>query len=177
MLGRKSRTGARGTKGKHNFKWWFPLFVLPQCDLCVPAWLFRTKRMASCREFRIIYSTSLENKCGTRFIWTDVDKIGEVSEAVWPLKVRFKSNVTPRSLAAATGTRSWPRKGTVMLLGNLERSCLTPKRTNWVLSGLIKRWLAQHHSATCWGSSATWRRINELMSFDANEKFILVSST
>ena len=31
---------------------------------------------------------------------------GEVSEAVWPLKVRFESSVTPRSLAAATGTRS-----------------------------------------------------------------------
>ena len=60
--------------------------------------------------------------------------------------------------------------------GELERSYLAPNRTNLVLSGLIKRWLAQHHSPTCWRSSATWRR-HELMSFDANEKFILVSST
>ena len=37
-------------------------------------------------------------------------------------------------------------------------------------------WLAQHHSPTCWRSSATWRR-HELMSFDATEKFILGSST
>ena len=35
-----------------------------------------------------------------------IDKRGEVSEAIWPLKVAFVSSVTPTSLAAATGTRS-----------------------------------------------------------------------
>ena len=28
VLGHKNRTGARPTKGTHNFKWQFPLFVL-----------------------------------------------------------------------------------------------------------------------------------------------------
>ena len=49
-------------------------------------------------------------------------------------------SVTPRSLTEVTGTRSRPRKGTVMLLGNLVIRCLTPNRTNLVFSGLIKRW-------------------------------------
>ena len=49
MLGRKIRTGARPTKGIHSFKWSFPLFVLSQCDFCVPAWRFCTTRMASCK--------------------------------------------------------------------------------------------------------------------------------
>ena len=38
-----------------------------------------------------MYSTSLEKKCHTLFIWTNVDKSEEVSEAIWPLKVRFES--------------------------------------------------------------------------------------
>ena len=79
----------------------------------------------------------------------------EVSEAIWPLKVRFESSVTLRSLTEVTGTRSSPRKGTVMLLGNLEISYLTQKRTNVVFSGLIKQWLVQHHSETCLRSSTT----------------------
>ena len=87
------------------------------------------------REFRIMYSTSLENMLRTLFIWTNVDKREEVSEAIWPLKVRFESNVTPRSLTEITGTRTWPRKGTVMLLGNLEISCFTPNRTTLVKLG------------------------------------------
>ena len=51
-----------------------------------------------------------------------------ITEEIWPLKVRFESVVTPRSLTEVTGNRSLPRKGTVMLLGNLEISCLTPIR-------------------------------------------------
>ena len=41
-----------------------------------------------------------------------------------------------------------------------------PNRTNLVLSGLIKRWLAQHHSCNMFEipSAATWRR-GESMSF------------
>ena len=42
MLGGKSRTGARPTKGIHNF-------CLSQCDVCVPAWRFCIRRMASCK--------------------------------------------------------------------------------------------------------------------------------
>ena len=49
MLGHKSRTGARPTKGRHNFKWYFPLFVLSQCDFWFPAWQFSITRMASCK--------------------------------------------------------------------------------------------------------------------------------
>ena len=50
--------------------------------------------------------------------------------------------------------------------GELERSCLAPNRTNLVLSGLIKRWLAQHHSCNMFEipSAATWSR-GESMSF------------
>ena len=39
----------------------------------------------------------------------------------------------------------------------------------------VEQWLAQHHSETCLRSSATWLR-HESMSFDANEKYILVLS-
>ena len=55
-----------------------------------------------------------------------------ITEEKWPLKVRFESIVTPRSLTEVTGTTSLPRKGKVMLLGNLEISCLTPIRKNVV---------------------------------------------
>ena len=41
-----------------------------------------------------------------------------ITEEIWPLKVRFESVVTPRSLTEVTGTRSLPRKGTVMLLAS-----------------------------------------------------------
>ena len=51
-----------------------------------------------------------------------------ITEEIWPLKVRFESVLTPRSLTEVTGTRSLPRKGTVMLQGNLEISYLTPIR-------------------------------------------------
>ena len=123
------------------------------------------EQLPNTREFRIMCSTSLEIKCRTLFIWTNADKREEVSEAIWPLKVRFESSVTPRSLAKVIGTRSWPRKGTAMLLCNFEISFLTPNRTNWVLPGLIKSWLALHHSATCWRSSATWRRHESFIIF------------
>ena len=148
-------------------------------DLCTSAPKVRENiLLPHTREFWIMYSTSLENKCRTIFIWTNVDKrdLEEVSEAIWPLKVRFESSVTPRSLTEVKSTRSCPKKGTVKSLGNLEISCLTPNRTNLVFSELIKRWLAHHHSETCLRSSTTWRR-HESMSFDANEKYTLVSST
>ena len=54
-----------------------------------------------------------------------------ITEEIWPLKVRFESVLTPRSLTEVTGTRSLPRKGTVMLQGNLEISYLTPIRKTW----------------------------------------------
>ena len=41
-----------------------------------------------------------------------------ITEEIWPLKVRFESVVTPRSLTEGTGTRSLPRKGTVMFLAS-----------------------------------------------------------
>ena len=53
-----------------------------------------------------MYSISLENKRRTLFISTNVAKRDEVSEAMWPLKVRFESSVTPRSLTEVTGTRT-----------------------------------------------------------------------
>ena len=45
-------------------------------------------------------------------------------------------------------------------------------RNCWMLS-MQQRRLAQHNSAICWISSATWRR-RESMSFVANEKYIFV---
>ena len=54
-----------------------------------------------------------------------------ITEEIWPLKVRFESVLTPRSLTEVTGTRSLPRKGTVMLQGNLKISYLTPIRKTW----------------------------------------------
>ena len=41
-----------------------------------------------------------------------------ITEEIWPLKVRFESVLTPRSLTEVTGTRSLPRKGTVMFLAS-----------------------------------------------------------
>ena len=41
-----------------------------------------------------------------------------ITEEIWPLKVRFESFVTPRSLTEVTGTRSLPRKSTVMFLAS-----------------------------------------------------------
>ena len=135
-------------------------------------------------------STSLERKCRTLFIWTNVDKREEVSEAIWPLKVR-SSQVWRQGLwwkLQVLGLDKRPplsslgldhaRKGTVMLLGNSEISCLTPNRTNLFFFFFFRidpRWWVQHHSETSLRSSATWRR-DESMSFDANEKYILVLS-
>ena len=123
-----------------------------------------------------MYSTSLKKKCHTLFMWTNADKWEEVSEAVWPLKVRFKSSVTPRSLTEVTGTRSWTRKGMVMLLGNLEISYLTPERTNCFSFRIDQKVVSVIPLWNVFKSSATWRR-HESMSFDVNDKYILVSST
>ena len=57
--------------------------------------------------------------------------------------------------------------------GQLGDQLPHPKQDKLVFSG--KRWLAQHHSETCLRYSSTWRR-HESMFFDANEKYILVSS-
>ena len=59
-------------------------------DLCTSAPKVRVREnifLPHTREFRIMSSTTLENKCRTIFICTNVDKrdLEEVSEAIWPL--------------------------------------------------------------------------------------------
>jgi len=55
---------------------------------------------------------------------------------VFQLKVRFESNIIPRSLTEDTGINCCPRKGT-LISGTLLKSCFVPKRISLVLSGLI----------------------------------------
>ena len=62
---------------------------------------------------------------------------------------------------------------TLLLTGQTSRSLIKKNlnsRNCWMPSMQQMR-LAQHHSATCWISSATWRR-RESLSFVANEKYI-----
>ena len=54
-----------------------------------------------------------------------------ITEEIWPLRVRFESVVTPRSLTEVTGNRSLPRKGTVST-GQLRDKLPHPNQENMV---------------------------------------------
>ena len=51
----------------------------------------------------MVVSTDLENRCLTLLIWHRVEIRDEVSVLSCSLKVRFESNIIPRSLTKDTG--------------------------------------------------------------------------
>jgi len=53
----------------------------------------------------MVVSTDLENKCLTLFIWHKIEIRDEVRVLTYSLKVRFESNIIPRSLTEDTGIK------------------------------------------------------------------------
>ena len=66
------------------------------------------------RQFRMVVSTDLENKCLTLPIWHRIEIRDEVRVLTCSLKVRLESNIIPRSLTEDTGINCCPRKGTLI---------------------------------------------------------------
>ena len=58
----------------------------------------------------MVVSTDLENKCLTLLIRHRI----EIRVLTCSLKVRFESNIIPRSLTEDTGINCCPRKGTLI---------------------------------------------------------------
>ena len=94
----------------------------------------------------MVVSTDLENKCLTLLIWHGIEIGDEVRVSTCSLKVRFESNIIPRSLTENTGIHCCPRKGT-LISSTLLQSCFVPKKISLVLSGLISNLFVQHQEA------------------------------
>ena len=62
----------------------------------------------------MVLSTDLENKYLTLLIWHRIETRDEVRVLTCSLKVRFESNIIPRSLIEDTGINCCPRKGTLI---------------------------------------------------------------
>ena len=109
------------------------------------------------KQFRMVVSTctDLENKCLTLLIWHRIEIRDEVRVLTCSLKVRFESNIIPRSLTEDTGIKCCPGKGT-QISSTLLKSCFVPKRISLVLSGLISHLFVQHQEAISRRSSETF---------------------
>ena len=59
------------------------------------------------------------------------------------LNVRFESSMIPRYLTEGTGSKFWPRKGT-LTSGILLNSCRISNKMSLVLLGLMSSLLVQH---------------------------------
>ena len=123
----------------------------------------------------MVVSTDLENKCLALLIWHRVEIRDEVRVLTCSLKVRFESNIIPRSLTEDTGIKCCPRKGT-LISGTPLKSCFVPKRISLVLSGLISNLFVQHQEAISRRSSETFARQESIL-FDEHERETFVSST
>jgi len=116
----------------------------------------------------MVVSTDLENKCLTLLIWHRIEIRDEVRVLTYSLKVRFESNIIPRSLTEDTGINCCLRKGT-LISGTLLKSFFVPKRISLVLSGLISNLFVQHQEAISRRSSETFAR-QELIFSDDHER-------
>ena len=110
----------------------------------------------------MVVSTDLENKCLALLIWHRVEIRDEVRVLTCSLKVRFESNIIPRSLTEDTGIKCCPRKGT-LISGAPLKSCFVPKRISLVLSGLKSNLLLQHQEAISRRSSETFARQESIL--------------
>ena len=63
------------------------------------------KKFTKTRHFRMVVSIDLENKCLTLLIWHKIEIRHEVRVLTCSLKVRFESNIIPRSLTEDTGIK------------------------------------------------------------------------
>lgn len=115
----------------------------------------------------MVVSTDLENKCLALLIWHRVEIRDEVRVLTCSLKVRFESNIIPRSLTEDTGIKCCPRKGT-LISGTPLKSYFVPKRISLVLSGLISNLFVHHQEAISRRSSETFARQESIL-FDEHE--------
>ena len=120
------------------------------------------------RQFRMMVSTDLKNKCLTLLIWHRIETRDEVRVLTCSLNVRFESSVIPRSLTEDTGVKCCPIKG-ILISSTLLKSRFVPKRISLVLSGLISNLFVQHKEAISRRSSETFAR-QETMFFDEHER-------
>ena len=82
----------------------------------------------------------------------------------------------PRSFANGTGEISLPRSDTWKSSGILLTICRDPSMRNFVLSGFIRRLLAQHHIAIL-RKSAVRRALTSSASLTKNDRYSFESST
>ena len=127
------------------------------------------------RAFIIIIKARLSKICLTRLIWPNRDMQEDTVETVCSLYVKLESSVTPRSLAALTGSSSFPNRNSLKSL-TLAVICRLPNITSFVLSGLSKSWLSKHQFRI-FNKSLFIFAIASCWSWSWNDRRSLVSST
>ena len=99
------------------------------------------------REFIVVTSVYLSNKCFTRFIWHQLAVHLDSTSVTCSLKLKCASTTITKSFAECDGRISLPSKVMLKSFGMHANICEVPSNSGLVLSGLIRGLCVQQQAA------------------------------